>query len=372
MGGSVSAFIDTRPSDIAAAIDRAAQLLAAARLPLVAGLGTDVDGVRAALRLAATAGAAIDHAAASHLDVDLRVLADAGAMTTTPAEARHRADLVVLVGAHAVAAARDARVFEAGDLYPWRGDRHVLAVGVPAEDLAGFPAEGLSQLGVLPSNATKLLGLARARLAGRAVAPGLPMAEVDAAVERLKAAHYVVVIYDGAELGALGAELVQGLVKDLNLVTRATTLPAPAPYQGRAANLVSAWTTGGPLRVGFGRGYPAFDPWAYDADRLVASGEADAVVWVAPLGPDLPAWEGRRPTVALVAPGTNVDADVVIEVGVPGVHHGTSVIDDLRDGFAWIEPSAPADLPDTDLPTAAAVLDGIAARLAPHRRGGHA
>ncbi|WP_407050147.1 hypothetical protein [Methyloraptor flagellatus] len=167
----MSAFIDTRPSDIAAAIDRAAQLLAAARLPLVAGLGTDVDGVRAALRLAATAGAAIDHAAASHLDVDLRVLADAGAMTTTPAEARHRADLVVLVGAHAVAAARDARVFEAGDLYPWRGDRHVLAVGVPVEALAGFPAEGLSQLGVLPSNATKLLGLARARLAGRAVAP---------------------------------------------------------------------------------------------------------------------------------------------------------------------------------------------------------
>ena len=357
----MSAFIDGREAEIGAAVARAAALIGAARLPLIGGLGTDVDGVRAALRLAAATGAAVDHAAATHIDVDLRVLADAGVMVTSPAETRHRADLIVLAGPGAVAWAAAAHLFDESHLYPWRNERKVLAIGVPPETLAEIPGghDGVATFGSNPANLVKLIGLARARLAGRAIAAGLPEAEVDAAAAILGAARYGVIVYDGADLGALGTELIHGLVKDLNGATRYTTLPAPAGHGGRAANIVSAWTTGGPLRIGFGRGYPEFDPWKYEANRLVTSGEADAVVWVAPLGPDLPDWPGSRPTVALVAPGTTVAADVVVEVGVPGVHHGASLVDNLRDGFSYVEATTPADHP-----TAAAILGAIQSTLA--------
>ena len=50
-----------------AAIERAAALIAASRAPLVAGLGAEVDGVRAALALADACGAAVDHMRAEGL-----------------------------------------------------------------------------------------------------------------------------------------------------------------------------------------------------------------------------------------------------------------------------------------------------------------
>ena len=55
------AWIDGRPVALQAAIAEAARLLGASRVPVVAGLGTDIAGARAAIALAARLGAAIDH-----------------------------------------------------------------------------------------------------------------------------------------------------------------------------------------------------------------------------------------------------------------------------------------------------------------------
>ena len=92
------AWIDGTPAELSTAAAIAASLLGASRQPLIAGLGTDVAGARAATKLAQRIGAAIDHMNADALLRDLDVLRESSLMLTTPSEAGMRADTLLLVG----------------------------------------------------------------------------------------------------------------------------------------------------------------------------------------------------------------------------------------------------------------------------------
>lgn len=347
-----------------AALDRsiaqAADILDAAAFPLVAGLGTDADGLRAGLMLAERLRGAIDHAAGEGSAAEMRAFADAGQMNTTPAEARHRADLVVLAGPTAVAYALEVGLFDDSKLlYDWRKERTVIVLGADHPNDLGHLTTSVMAFGPDPGRLGSVFAAIRAKVGGRALGTmgqaDPTAAEIATAADLMKGASFGVFVYDPAAIGVLGIEQAQGLVKDLNAGTRFSALAVPGPLNARTSGIVSAWTTGFPLRLGFGRGYPEYDAWTYRADRLVASGETDAVLWVAPLGPDLPGWAARPKIVALVAPGTAVAADVVIEVGRPGIEHGGSVYDAKRDGFTYVPAAAPAPLP-----TVAAVIGRIA------------
>src|SRR5690606_39673770 len=60
--GRVTPCVDGVSASLEAALDAAAERLAAARLPLFGGLATDVQGMRALYRLANVGGAILDHA----------------------------------------------------------------------------------------------------------------------------------------------------------------------------------------------------------------------------------------------------------------------------------------------------------------------
>ena len=134
----------------------------------------------------------------------------------------------------------------------------------------------------------------------------------------LAKALYGVAVYDPLDLGELGVEMLQGLAADLNEKTRFFTLPVGDSAQGRSALQVSLWTTGGGPRVGLGRGFPDHDPWRFDGARQVAAGEADAILWLAPLPAQRPAWAMERTRVAIVGDGGASSAEVTFCVAVPG------------------------------------------------------
>jgi formylmethanofuran dehydrogenase subunit B len=92
------AWIAGEPAALDNAIAEAAKLLASSRHPLVAGLGTDVAGARAAVALAERVGAVIDHMHADALLRNLDVMRSSGVLLTTPSEAQVRADTLLVVG----------------------------------------------------------------------------------------------------------------------------------------------------------------------------------------------------------------------------------------------------------------------------------
>src|SRR3984893_2467818 len=92
------ARINGKPALLAAAAERAAEILSAARMPVIAGLGTDVAGARASILLAERLRGAYDHMKCETIFADLDVMRQAGLMFTTPNEARLRADVFLFIG----------------------------------------------------------------------------------------------------------------------------------------------------------------------------------------------------------------------------------------------------------------------------------
>jgi len=92
------ARIEGKAATLEAAARHGAELLAQARLPVVAGLGADVAGASAAILLAERLRGAYDHLRSREIFVDLDVVRQAGAMVTTPYVARQHADVLLFIG----------------------------------------------------------------------------------------------------------------------------------------------------------------------------------------------------------------------------------------------------------------------------------
>ncbi|AWN46735.1 formyltransferase [Methylobacterium terrae] len=353
----MTAWIDGQAVERDEAMAAAASLLAGARGPVIAGLCAEAAALQAAFDLARAIGASLDPVAGPGLYADLGALASGGAMTTTAAEARGRADLVLVVGASPWASGLVQDL--AQDLSteaPVRGraagrPRALVALGGAGDGGVRHVAYPADEAGLAAA-----IGLLRGLVAGRIAGPH-PLADL---ASRLREALYGAVVYDPAELGALGAEMLNGLVKDLNEVTRCFALPLGDPHQGRAVAQVAAWSTGQGPRVGFGRGRPEHDPWRFDAARQAEAGEIDAALWLASLPAPLPAWTRSVPTAALLGSPRGDEARVVIGVGVPGEAFGAALWHPRRATIAWQEPRHAAA---PEVPSAAAILADLEARI---------
>jgi formylmethanofuran dehydrogenase subunit B len=316
------AWIDGMPAQLGAAAATAARLLDASRQPLVAGLGTDVAGARAAIVLAQRIGAVIDHMHADTLLHDLDVLREAGVMLTTPSETSLRADTLLLVG---------PGVTDASGALPMHGaaregdsiqrDRRIFWLCPGGQ--AGA-AGGITNVGLEASNLPVLLATLRARVNGRPAGPSpVPVPVLDAVADGLKAARFGVAVWSAAELDALTIEMLCGLVADLNATTRFAGLPLAPGDNAVGVLQVCGWITGFPPRTGFGRSYPDHDPWQYRAARLVDSREADCALWISAYRAAAPEWSGDLPTIALASADAKFQKRprVHIAVGTPGRDH---------------------------------------------------
>ncbi|GIX29279.1 MAG: tungsten-containing formylmethanofuran dehydrogenase 2 subunit B [Burkholderiales bacterium] len=325
-----------RAASLEEAAVAAAHLLKGARQPLFAGLGTDVAGMRRVLELADRCGAVLDHMNAESLLRNVRTLQEAGLMSTSLSEVKNRADLVLIVGGDV--ASRYPRFFER---VVWNEDALFRPEGAWPEVVylgeAADPSPGTSPDGrppwVVPCPRGKLIeviGALRCLVAGRPLdareAGGVPMEKLEALADRLRRARYGVAVWSATDLDFPHAELtVQSLcdlVKELNRETRFCGLPLAGSDADFTANEVHVWQTGVALRSSLAAGYPEYDPYHYAAARLLARGEADALVWISSLS-DRPPPETDVPTVVLGGAGLLPprEPEVFIPVGRPGVDH---------------------------------------------------
>lgn len=356
-------FIDARSVSRAEAVRSAAALIEASRLPVFLVRACDVAGARAAIRLAERVGGIIDHVDAEAALRELDVMRSFGKFIVTPNELRQRADTVLLVGA-GLTKLWPEMVGRLGlgelprlALQPER--RRILCLGGDGDEtsLSGLVDQTIKA----PDEALPgVVAALRACVAKRRV--GLSASHksaLDTIAEKLRAAQYGLVIYSPLSLDVLAIEMLMGLVVDLNKTTRFSTLSVGASGNAETLMQTTGWMTGFPVRTGFGRGFPEHDPWRFDTARLIESGEADVVIWIASAAAEPPSWVSRCPLVALTLPGSAVaQAKVQIAVGRHGHDHDT--IEFVRDvqALAWRAASGASDLP-----SAAATLDEIATSL---------
>ena len=321
------AWIGGKPAALERALAAAAGLLAASRCPLIAGLGTDVAGARAAIGLAERIGGVIDHMNSDALLRDLAVLREAGMMAITPNEARLRADTLLLVGPSLEKEAPDLRRWLGlGSSGNGGGATNRSLVRLCPGGGATIPGERIVACDV--NQLLVVLAALRARLAGRPVGKsGIPAKAIEEVATLLKAARFGVAVWSAVDLDALAIEMLCGIVADLNVATRFSGLAIPPGNNATGVLQACGWMTGFPMRTGFGRGHPEHDPWRHDGARMIAAGEADCVVWISAYRAAAPRWPNGPPLGPPVIALTTGEATlgrgpaVQIEVGQPGVDH---------------------------------------------------
>lgn len=371
--------IDGQPAAFEAALAVAVERLARSRQPLIGGWGTDVAGARALCELAEATGAVIDAAAGESLSQGLRAQQDRGGTTTTLAEVRERADLIVVVGRWPLA--RVPRLLErvldgrAGSM------PQIVHLGDP-----GDPGEldGVSVPGVVVS-AVPLAGdlhdtLVRLHLlvAGRSPAAAEALAHplLAALAERLKAARYAVLVWETSALGdhpnhaALCIERLMQLLQRLNQTTRAAALPIGGGDGAMTAQHVHAWRTGLPLRSHHGPRGLEHDPLRFGASRLLADGAVDLLLWVSSFSSSslssVPV--SVRVSLPRIVLGLPALADVLgdehetvfLPVATPGVHTDGHL---FRADASVLMPLHPVPGVTCTLPTVARVVGALRAGL---------
>ena len=319
------AWIAGQPATLDAAIEGAAKLLASSRCALIAGLGTDIAGARAAITLADRIGAIVDHMHSDAVLRDLDVMRSSGMFTTTPTEAHVRADTLLLIGPGLGGGWRELPplLFAA----PQRGEvgspieRRIYSI-CPASNWS-VPASAVvikGRQGEIPT----LLAALRARLADRPIGKTRgPSSNLDQVATALKAARFGVAIWSAAAIDAPTIEMLCGLLNDLNAASRFSGLTLPAADNAIGVTQTCAWMTGLPVRTGFARAFPEHDPWIFDGDRVVSEGEADCLLWISAYRGVAPPWRTAPPTIALTARDANFKQPprVHIAVGCPGIDH---------------------------------------------------
>ncbi|MDT4290220.1 formylmethanofuran dehydrogenase subunit B [Methylomonas sp. MO1] len=371
------AIADTSPriagqaASLEAAASKAAELLRDTNQPVIGGCATDVNGMRALLALADKSGAVVDNLNFSNARRNLLALQDSGWMNTTLAELKNRCDLLLVVGTDLEAFA--PRFFEK---YLWNeesmfldstANREIIYLGkAPSGNASTSPTGQKASVltcadADLPDVTAALSALVKGRILHAQSVAGIAISDLQSIADKLKAAHYGVVLWGAAALAFDQAELtVQTLcniVKDLNqLGTRCSGFPLGGKEGDQTANQVCGWTTGYPARVNFARGYPEYDPYLYDTQALLNNGEADAMVWVQTFNSSALPPKTDLPTIVIGRSGMKFEnePDVFIPVGTPGIDHA---------GHAYRLDNVVAirlkKLRDSGLPSTAEVLTAI-------------
>jgi formylmethanofuran dehydrogenase subunit B len=319
------AWILGKPAGLDAAIAEAAKLIARSERILIAGLGTDIAGARAAVALAQRTRAIIDHMNSEGVLRDLDVMRSSGVMMTTATECYARADTLLLAGPLRGTARNQLLHHVIGSEQTKNGHRRRIIWLCPRRDLLTLadPIE-VTPIGRKQEDLPGLLAALRAYVAGRPTGKTfLSSKRLREVSGTLKQTRFGTAIWSGEELDPLIIEMLCGLVGDLNATTRFSGLPLGPEDNAIGVLQVCSWMTGLPMRTNFGRGFSQHDPWLFDSRRLVTTGEVDCVVWISAYRNQAPPWPQTLPTIALTAPGTAffTPAHVHITVGCPGIDH---------------------------------------------------
>lgn len=319
------------------AIAHIADLLRESKQPVIAGMATDLNGVRSAMALADKSRATVDNMDSAAVFRNTLVLQDTGWMVTTLTEVRNRVDLFVVVGSDIETAFPrfyERMVWNKESMFDQEIEsRQVVYLGkAPSGEASTSPKGKKAQIMACDdADLPEVVSVLRALIAGKTIQAekvgGIAVSDLAVFTEQLKQAKYSVITWSAADLDFDHAEAtvqtVCELVKDLNLDTRSSGLPLGGKEGGITANQVSAWQSGYPMRTNFSRGYPDYDPYLSDTDRMLANNEVDTLLWISSFNIDRTPPKSKAITVVLGRSGMTFEQEpeVFIPVGTPGIDH---------------------------------------------------
>jgi formylmethanofuran dehydrogenase subunit B len=374
-----SATIAGQPAAWTDAISKSADILRAAKSPVIFGLSRScTEGQRAAAALADFLGATIDTTASACHGPSILALQQVGESTCTLGEVKNRSDLVIFWGSNPVKT--HPRHFERYSVEPCgyftptgRAGRKLVVIDVEPNETT---AKADWPLIIKPGYDFQAISALRMLLRDIEPPPGeygLPLDTLKQLATTMKAARSGVIFF-GYGLTRQNqphrlVEILLRLVTELNDHTRFYARRMRIPGDVAGADSVLCWQTGYPFSVNLAAGYPRYNPGEFSAGEMWANGEADAAVLlgsegVASLSPDAIAGLSRIPIIAIdyPLPQTGLERSGLS----PAVSFTTDIYGIHRPGTAYRMDEVPIPLKavlPSHYPSDAEVLDAILNQL---------
>lgn len=288
-------LIEGQAASVEAGIERAAQILANSRYPLVYGLSdTTIESQRKAVAIADWVGGNVDTTTSVCHGPSGMAFQGVGEVTCSLGEVRNRADLVMFWGSNP--AESHPRHFTRYSLMPkgmfvpnGRKDRTCVVVDV-RKTKSAKAADVFVQ--IKPRCDFEALWTLRALANDVELDPaeverntGQPLSLWQDLMDRMKAAKFGIIFFGMGVTMTRGkhanSEALLALTRDMNRHTRFVCKPNRGHGNVSGADNVVTWRTGYPFGVNLGRGYPRFNPGEYTASDVLARGEADAAMIIA-------------------------------------------------------------------------------------------
>ncbi len=290
-----SCLIEGKAATVEEGIERAAQILATAKYPLIYGLSdTTSESQRVATSIADWTGSNLDTTSSVCHGPSGMGVQGVGEVTCTLGEVRNRGDLIIFWGANP--AESHPRHFTRYSLMPkgmfvpnGRKDRTCVVIDVRKTKTARTADLFLQ---IRPRADFEALWTLRALAMGIELdaeeverATGQPLGVWEDLMVKMKAAKFGVIFFGMGLTMTRGkhanTEALLALTRDMNKYTRFVCKPNRGHGNVTGADNVVAWRTGYPFGVNLGRGYPRFNPGEYTASDILARGEADAAMILA-------------------------------------------------------------------------------------------
>ncbi|MCX8205489.1 MAG: formylmethanofuran dehydrogenase subunit B [Candidatus Nezhaarchaeota archaeon] len=272
------------------AIEKAAQILASAKYPLLYGWScTSNEAIRLGVELAEVVGGVLDNTSVTCHGPTILGTQQVGVVTATLGQIKNRADLIVYWGCNPLHAHPNHTIrysaMAKGKFVEGRKARKVVVVDVrptPTSRIADFFVR------VEPGMDYELITALRMAIRGHTIeegqVAGVPRETIEKLADMMMSAKF------GAVFLGMGLTMTSGkgrnleeaikLVQDLNEVTKFVLLPMRGHFNVTGTNEVMAWLTGYPYAIDFSRGYPRSNPGVTSSTDVLLRGEVDAALIV--------------------------------------------------------------------------------------------
>lgn len=336
-----SAQIKGKNVSLDEAISEVAKILKKSHTPLFAGLGTEVSGMRKVMELADKTGAILDHMHGEGLIRNTLVLQDLGWLTTTMAEIKNRADMVIFAGTDATSYPNfyDRVIWNKDAMFHKKGEeKEIIYIGNNLNSKPGISPSGKrpTHLKCETGEIGEIISSLHALVSGATLdvkeVVGIKIKTLQTLAEKMKSTKYGVIVWAPGELNIPHADLtIQNFCETVKYLTRFTRFAGfslGGNDGGMSAIGVSAWQSGYPLRVNFNKGYPDYDAHRYSTKNVLKHKEADTLLWISSFESDTPPPRASIPTIVLGNPGHKLGyrPDVFIPVSTPGIDHVGQII----------------------------------------------
>ena len=327
------ASINGKKINITKAINNLSSLLKKSKSTLFTGMGTDIKGTKATLKIADKFKCIIDHFSGDSYVKNIKSVQEVGGFFLTLSELKNRSDTIIIIQSSNDELPRlfERYIFSKNTINNLK-KRKVVFIG---NKLPQFIYKNKKNLhfDYIKLNSIKLLHfISSLRNSINSEISEIKDKEIVNLLKLFKQTNYGSILWSIKELDNSISDLIVTeinlLIQDLNKFTRFAGLSIAGSEHITTVNEVLLWQTGFPIRTSFEKGFPVHDIDQFSTKRLIDKKEIELAIWINSFNKKKIIVNKKIKTVLIGIPThpQKKDVDIFIPVGTPGLDHNSHLL----------------------------------------------